>query len=261
VGERDFPARLLAPSRLAGRESEVATLEEALEDALAGRCQGVVVGEAPGVGKTALVDELRAMVTDRDGWYVAGKFDQSRRDLDSNAVHQMYRALGRLLLAEPEDEVTRLRERILWAVGPNAGLLSAAVPEFAALRTVPPDAGDPLTSEVRARRVGVAVLRAVASRKRPLVVFIDDLQWAGRTALALIDAVFGEGQIEGLLMVVAYRADEADGGHQMRRRCVDGASRPACGSSSWTTCPGRVWLPWLGRCCGWTSAPRSASRS
>ncbi|MDT7657509.1 MAG: hypothetical protein QOF38_2224, partial [Pseudonocardiales bacterium] len=113
VGERDFPARLLAPSRLAGRESEVAALEEALEDALAGRCQGVVVGEAPGVGKTALVDELRAVVTGRDGWYVAGKFDQYRRHLEFNAVHLVFRALGRLLLAEPEDEMVRLRERIL----------------------------------------------------------------------------------------------------------------------------------------------------
>ncbi|MDT7557575.1 MAG: hypothetical protein QOI68_2045, partial [Pseudonocardiales bacterium] len=172
VGERDFPARLLAPSRLAGRESEVAALEEALEDALAGRCQGVVVGEAPGVGKTALVDELRAVVTGRDGWYVAGKFDQYRRHLEFNAVHLVFRALGRLLLAEPEDEMVRLRERILRAVGPNAGLQSAAIPEFAALLGVAPDAGDPLTAAVRAQRVGVAVLRAVASPKRPLVVFV-----------------------------------------------------------------------------------------
>ncbi|MDT7685656.1 MAG: hypothetical protein QOG57_5966, partial [Pseudonocardiales bacterium] len=215
VGERDFPARLLAPSRLAGRESEVAALEEALEDALAGRCQGVVVGEAPGVGKTALVDELRAVVTGRDGWYVAGKFDQYRRHLEFNAVHLVFRALGRLLLAEPEDEMVRLRERILRAVGPNAGLQSAAIPEFAALLGVAPDAGDPLTAAVRAQRVGVAVLRAVASPKRPLVVFVDDLQWAGRTALGFVDAVLSEGPIEGLLLVVAYREDEVDAGHQL----------------------------------------------
>jgi signal transduction histidine kinase len=215
VGERDFPARLLAPSRLVGRESEVAELREALEEALAGRCQGVVVGEAPGVGKTALVDELRAVVTGRDGWYVAGKFDQYRRDLEFNAVHLVFRALGRLLLAEPEDEMERLRERILRAVGPNAGLQSAAIPELAALLGAPPEPGDPLTAAVRAQRSGVAALRAVASRKRPLVVFVDDLQWAGRTALGFVDLVLSEGPIEGLLLVVAYREEEVNGGHQL----------------------------------------------
>jgi signal transduction histidine kinase len=162
-----------------------------------------------------LVDELRAEVTGRDGWYVAGKFDQYRRHLEFNAVHLVFRALGRLLLAEPDDELALLRERILRAVGPNAGLQSAAIPEFAALLAVPPDAGDPLTAAVRAQRSGVEALRAVASRKRPVVVFVDDLQWAGRTALGFVDLMLSEGPIEGLLLVVAYREDEVDVGHQL----------------------------------------------
>ena len=63
-------------------------------EALAGRCRGVLVGGAPGVGKTALVDELRPVVTGRDGWFVAGKFDQYRRDLEFDAVHQAFRGVG-----------------------------------------------------------------------------------------------------------------------------------------------------------------------
>ena len=133
VGERDVPLRLLPPSRLVGRDDETAALEEAFEAALAGRCRGVLVGGAPGVGKTALVDELRPVVTGRDGWFVAGKFDQYRRDLEFDAGYQAFRALGRLLLAEPEDELVQVRARILAAVGANAGLATAAVPEFAAL--------------------------------------------------------------------------------------------------------------------------------
>ena len=85
VGERDLPVRLLPPSRLVGREAQVAALEEAFEDALAGRCRGVLIGGPPGVGKTALVDELRPAVTGRDGWFVAGKFDQYRRDIEFDA--------------------------------------------------------------------------------------------------------------------------------------------------------------------------------
>jgi hypothetical protein len=87
VGERDFPVRLLPPSRLVGREAEIAALGEALEDALAGRRSGVLIGGAAGVGKTTLVDELRAVVTGREGWFVdasttsIGGISSSMRDI------------------------------------------------------------------------------------------------------------------------------------------------------------------------------------
>ena len=140
VGERDVPVRLQPPSRLVGRDDEVAALEGAFADALAGQCRGVLVAGAPGVGKTALADQLRPVVTGVDGWFVAGKFDAYRRDLEFDAAYQAFRALGRLLLAEPEAELAQLRERIVAAVGQNAGLLAAVLPEFAALLGVPLEA-------------------------------------------------------------------------------------------------------------------------
>ncbi|WP_345468960.1 AAA family ATPase, partial [Actinoallomurus oryzae] len=202
-------------SRLVGRDGEVAALEAAFEESLAGRCRGVLIGGLPGVGKTALVDELRPMVTSRDGWFVTGKFDQYRRDLEFDAVEQAFRALGRLLLAEPEDELAEVRGRILQAVGPNAGLLTAVVPEFAALLAVPPDPGDPLTAQVRAQRMAVDVLRVVASRKRPVVVFIDDLQWAGRTPLGVVEIMLDEESVDGLLLVGAYREGDVAATHPL----------------------------------------------
>ena len=215
VGEHDFPVRLLPPSRLVERDDEVAALHAAFNDALAGRCRGVLVRGATGVGKTALVDELRPVVTGSDGWFVAGKFDQYRRDLECDAVHQALRGLGRLLLAEPEDALSQLRERILGAVGPNAGLLTAMLPEFAALLAVPPDPGDPLTAQVRTQRATLDLLRAIASRERPVVLFVDDLQWAGRTPLAIVDLLLSEQQVQGLLLAGAYRDDGLDASHPL----------------------------------------------
>jgi predicted ATPase/signal transduction histidine kinase len=213
IGERDVPPRLVPPSRLAGRDSEVTMLEEAFAEALAGRCRGVLISGAPGVGKTALADQLRSAVTAKDGWFVAGKFDQYRRDLESDGVAQAFRALGRLLLAEPEEQLAQDRGRLLAALGANAGLTTAVTPEFAALLGVPPDPGDPLTAQVRAQLASVAMVRAVASRERPLVFFIDDLQWAGPTPLGFVDMVLSGEQVEGLLLVGTYREDDVDAAH------------------------------------------------
>jgi signal transduction histidine kinase len=215
VGEHDVPLRLSPPSRLVGRDAEAAALEAAFAEAVSGTCRGVLVGGAAGMGKTALVDQLRRAVTSADGWFVAGKFDQHRRDLEFDAVHQAFRSLGRLLLAEPEAELAEVRERILGAVGANAALLTATVPEFAALLGVPPDAGDPLTAQARAQRTASQVLRVVASRKRPLVVFVDDLQWAGRTPLGFVDLMLSEEPVDGLLLVGAYRDGDVDAGHPL----------------------------------------------
>ncbi|WIX76776.1 AAA family ATPase [Amycolatopsis carbonis] len=208
IGHHDFPRRPVAPVRLVGRDTEVAALQAAFEGALAGRCPGVLIGGAAGVGKTALVHELRPAVTSRGGWFLAGKFDQYRRDLEFNGVSQAFRSLGRLLLAEPEEELSGLRERIFAAVGSNAGLLTAVVPEFATLLAVPPDPGDLLTAQVRAQHAGVRVLRAVASPDRPVVLFLDDLHWAGPGPLGFVDLLLDTNPIPGLLLVGAYRDGE-----------------------------------------------------
>jgi signal transduction histidine kinase len=215
IAERDVPPRLLPPSRLVGRDEEVAALQAAFEHARAGGCRGVLVAGAPGVGKTALVNELRPAVTGTDGWFVAGKFDEYRRDLESDGVYQALRALGRLLLAESEDELTRVRRRILAALGAGAGLATAVIPEFEALLGVPPDPGDPMTAQVRAQRNSVQLLRAIASRERPVVMFIDDLQWAGRTPLGFVDLVLSEEPIDGLLLVAAFREGDVDAAHPL----------------------------------------------
>ncbi|MBL7495859.1 diguanylate cyclase [Frankia sp. CNm7] len=215
-GEHDVAARILTPSRLAGREEEIGKLGAVFTDAMAGRCRGLLVSGAPGVGKTSLVNELRPIVAGSDGWFVAGKFDQYRRDQEYDAARQAFRALGRLLLAEPEDDLVQLRERLLPTLGPSAGLAAAVVPEFATLLRVPPEPGDPMTVQARTRRLAVETLRAVASRRRPVVFFIDDLQWAGRMLLGFVDLILGGAeQVEGLLLVGAYRESEVDAAHPL----------------------------------------------
>jgi len=215
AGQLDVPVRLGPPSRLIERDDEMAAMEAAYADSLTGQCRGMLVAGATGVGKTALIDQLRPVVTGGGGWFLAGKSDQFRRDLEFDAGHQAFRALGRLLLAEADDELARLRTRIVAAVGPNAGLLTAVLPEFAALLGAPPDAGDPLTAQTRMQRAAASTLRAVTAAKRPVVLFLDDLQWAGRAALGFVDLVLSEEPIEGLLLIGAYREGDVDAAHPL----------------------------------------------
>ena len=217
LGERDFPQRIAPPSRLVGRDAEIDALQSAFAECLLGRARGVLVSGAPGVGKTALIDELRTVVTVGGGWLVSGKFDQYRRDAGADAVWQALGGIADLLLAEPEEDLAGVRADLQRALDVNAGLLVAQLPQFGALLGIEPDVtlDDPIKAQARLVQVGLELLRTVAHAARPVVIVIDDLQWAGASAISFIDAVLVDADLRGVLVVGAYRQAEVDHAHPL----------------------------------------------
>jgi len=219
LGEHDFAARLSPPARPIGRETELAALKGAFADVLRGHSRGVLIAGAPGVGKTTLINELRPLVNAQQGRFVAGKFDQYRRDQATDGVYQALRALGRLLLAEPEAELARLRSKMLRELGPNAALATNK-PEFALLLGMAPPPTtdtdeDPVKAQQRRVRNALELLRCIACPERPVVLMLDDLQWASAVPLAFVDAVLTDADLRGVLLVGAYREAEVDAAHPL----------------------------------------------
>ncbi|MEV6349514.1 diguanylate cyclase [Actinoplanes sp. NPDC051851] len=216
LGERDFPMRLAPPDRLVGRDGALATLRGLFTGAVTGNRSVVLVTGPPGVGKTSLVDRLRPTVAAAGGYFLTGRSDPYRRDMGANAVGQAFGALGAQLLAESDQEMALLRVRLTEELGPDAGLAAAVIPPFATLLGVAPEPGegDP-TAGIRIRRVGMAVLRSVASGARPVVFFLDDLQWAGPVVFGFLDAVLDESDLPGVLVLGAYRERDVDAAHPL----------------------------------------------
>ncbi|GIE32394.1 serine/threonine protein kinase [Actinoplanes italicus] len=216
LGERDFPMRLAPPARLIGREAPLAALHRLLAGTSGGRSAFALVTGPPGVGKTALVDRLRPAVAEAGGRFVTGKFDQFHHDLGGGAVREAFDQLADRLQAEPEDVVAGLRERLRAALGADCGLIAAAMPAFRALLDVEPERSteDPRAFFARLRKAGLALLRAVAGTG-PLVMFLDDLQWASRSAFSFLDDVLDNPDVPGLLVLGAYREEEVDEAHPL----------------------------------------------
>jgi diguanylate cyclase (GGDEF)-like protein len=217
LARRDFPVRLTAPSRPVGRAAEIEVLVGAFTGTGTGteRVRGVLVTGPPGVGKTVVVDELRSVVTAAGGWFVTGKFDQHRRDLAGDGLGQAFVALVQLLLAEPEAELAPQRERVRRALGPNAGLVAAVLDGIRVLLDVPPEppVGDPQELQGRLVQASLDLVRAIAQPTRPIVLALDDLQWAASTPLGFVDGVLTGDPIDGLLLIGAHR--EVDATHPL----------------------------------------------
>ncbi|MDF2464181.1 MAG: ATP-binding region, ATPase domain protein [Ramlibacter sp.] len=217
LGERDFAARLAAPAQLVGRDAERTMLLEAFADAMHTTRRTVLIDGPAGVGKSALINELRPVVAKAGGWFVQGKFDQYQRDSTAvGALTQALRALGRLLLAQSGDAVAAQRQRILHRVGRNAALVTRASPEFALLLGPHDDVSevdDPRQAELRLQQAMLDLIGAIASPECPLVVVVDDLQWAGAFSLRVFEAMMVAPELRGLLLVGSYRSDEVEADH------------------------------------------------
>jgi diguanylate cyclase (GGDEF)-like protein len=213
--ERDFPRQLTTP-RLIGRDQEAGIMRHAFEAAAQGEGGGILVAGAPGVGKTALIEGLRPIVTARRGWFVYGKVDQFRHDVASGPITQAIRGLGRMLLAESPVAVAVQRARILAAVGDSAGMATAIAPEFAALlgaqQPMPP--ADPVAIRARVVAFALSLFRAVASPARPVAMVLDDLQWADPITIELFEALLAN-HIPGLFVIGAYRPEELGVAHPL----------------------------------------------
>jgi predicted ATPase/signal transduction histidine kinase len=214
LGERDFPAVLPPLPQLVGRDAEVAVLKSAFDRAMTSSERIMFVEGAAGVGKTALVGELRSIAAAAGGWFVYGKCDPFQKDnATTGALLQALQSLGRLLLAQAPGESERLRERVLLELGRGAGLITKLLPEFELLLGTQPEPPqvDPAQAGLQLQAAMVALLAAVVSPVRPLVIVLDDLQWTSARLLRALGRLLDEPALRGLLVVGVHRPDEDDG--------------------------------------------------
>jgi predicted ATPase/signal transduction histidine kinase/CheY-like chemotaxis protein len=217
LGRRDYVERFQISARLYGRDREIEATRAAFTRALEGGKELVLVSGTAGVGKSALVREIAAPITRDRAYFVEGKFDQQRRNLPYVALAEALGALAGQLLTEPEQRLARWREVLGHALGPNGQVLIEVVPELAFLvgeQPAVPRLG-PAESENRFNLVFQRFFQALCSADRPLVLFLDDLQWADSASLRLLRLMLTDPDVGRLLVIGAHRDGEVDAAHPL----------------------------------------------
>ena len=220
IGTRDVPEQFSVPRRLYGRDAERALLVSAFERAREGRARLLLVAGYAGVGKTTLIRELHEPAARAQGLFVSGKFEQLSGDAPYRALTQALRQLVQRLLAEPAPQLARRRERLTRALGDNVPAVAALIPELAALLGVarplpPPSPLPPAEANNRLRLAFQNFIASQASAEQPLVLFLDDLQWADSASLQLLESMLSSPALRHLLLVGAYRDNEVEPGHPL----------------------------------------------
>lgn len=217
LAERDISDRFQIPEKLYGRAEETAALERALERVKAGAPELVLVTGTSGIGKSSVIYALHKALSRSRGHFVSGKFDQLQRDIPYSALLSALSGLTRALLTEPEDELERFRQLILSAAKGAGHVLIDLLPDL--VHVIGPQPQVPAllgaASRSRFRLLLASFLQVFTRHGRPLVLFLDDLQWADAATLDLLPALIGDPQAGALLLIGAYRDNEVGPMHPL----------------------------------------------
>jgi diguanylate cyclase (GGDEF)-like protein len=217
TGYPQHGARFLIPQKLHGREHDVDALLAAFGRAAAGPSEMLLVAGYSGIGKSAVVNEVHKPIVARRGCFLSGKFDQYRRDVPYASLIQAFQGLVRQLLGEPDAQLRRWRDKLHRALGAELGVMVELIPELALVAgaTEAAAALAPEQAQVRLGRVFPAFVGVFASADHPLVLFLDDLQWADAPTLRMIELLMRDRAHGHMLVIGAYRDNEVDAVHPL----------------------------------------------
>ena len=218
LGSEEAARELAIPEQLYGRAAPSKLLRDAYERVRGGATELVLVCGYSGMGKSALVDELAHALVPSSVRLARGKFDQYKRDIPYATLAEALQSLILQILQEPDAEVDRWRKALSDAVGSNGALLASLAPEVALLLGPQSPVVEVSIEEARHRfqLLVQRVLAVFARPEHPLVLFLDDLQWADRATLELLRYILDTG-VRHLLLIGAYRDNEVSAAHPLQR--------------------------------------------
>ena len=217
LGKRDISERFVIPEKLYGRQTEVETLLAAFERISSGNSEIMLVAGFSGIGKTAVVNEVHKPIVRQRGYFIKGKFDQFNRNIPFSAWVQALQNLMRQLLAETTAVVQKWKAKISAALGENGQVIIEVIPELELLIGKQPPAPELEGSAVQNRfnLLFQKFIRVFATQEHPLVIFLDDLQWADSASLKLMQLLLSDGDTRCLLLIGAYRDNEVSPAHPL----------------------------------------------
>ena len=217
VGQRDRGNQLLIPQKLYGRETEVQILLDAFGRVSLGATEMMLVSGYSGIGKTSIVNEVHKPIVAARGYFIAGKFDQFKRNIPYAALIQAFQELARQLLTESSEQIAVWKENLLQALGTNGQVIIDVIPEVELIigkQLEVPQLGSS-ESQNRFNRVFQQFIRVFCQPEHPLVIFLDDLQWSDSASLKLIQLLVTDPDNKYLLTIGAYRDNEVSPVHPL----------------------------------------------
>jgi predicted ATPase/DNA-binding CsgD family transcriptional regulator len=223
LGELDDRGRFQLPDKLYSRDQEWQELIHAFDRACSGSKQLWLIGGHAGSGKSKLVKAIRSHVMQTKGHFIIGKCDPLQQFKPYSFLVMAFRDLIRQILAGGEEQIARWRTKLLKALGQSGYVLTQVIAELTLIIGDQPPVEElsPLEATNRFKTLFGNLIKAFADEKHPLVIGMDDLQWADSGSLQLIRDLWNHASLKHVLIIGTYRDNELDEKHTFRALFLD----------------------------------------
>lgn len=218
LASQDICDHFVIPEKLYGRQEEVTQLLTTFERVSQGSTETILVSGYSGIGKTALVNEVHKPILRQRGYFISGKFDQLQRDTPYGAITLAFQDLIRQLLTESEAALEIWKRELLVALNPNAQIIIDVIPEVEQIIGKQQPVELLGSTEAQQNRFNLFFQRFLGvfrKKEHPIVIFLDDLQWADLASLKLIELLITDVDSQYILIIGAYRDNEVDATHPL----------------------------------------------
>jgi PAS domain S-box-containing protein len=220
LARHDISDRLKISQTLYGRETEIELLRSTFKriaecEPQQKHVEMMLVSGYSGIGKSVLIQELYTTITQHQGYFISGKFDQFQRNIPYSAIVSAFQVLVKQLLTESEAQLLQWREKLLAAFGVNGQVMLDLIPEIEKITGSQPPVQllEPTEAQNRFNAVFQNFIGVFCQQSHPLVLFLDDLQWADSASLKLIELMITKNNTGYLLLLGAYRDNEVSLNH------------------------------------------------
>ena len=215
LGVADISAKFQIPEKLYGRDAEIELLNASFKDIGEQGKALVLVQGKPGVGKSSLIAELYKPITGQHAYFIQGKFDQYQKNTPYFAWVQALEQFINLILTENKAQLKSWETQLNKALDPIGKVLIDLIPDLELIIGPQPEVPDLNPSEAQSRFNYILKLfiKTIASKEHPLVIFIDDWQWADNASINLLSLLMDDPSIKHLMLLTAYRDNEVTPSH------------------------------------------------
>ena len=217
LATHDISDKFQISQKLYGREKEVACLLASFKRVSQGLTEMVLVTGYSGIDKSALVNEVHKLIVQQRSYFISGKFDQFKRNIPYASLIQAFQELIRQLLTGSETQLQSWRQNLLAALGSNAQVIIDVIPELELIigKQAPVLQMGSSEAQNQFNLVFQKFISVFTEKEHSLVIFLDDLQWADSASLKLIELLITAPASQHLLMIGAYRDNEASATHPL----------------------------------------------
>ncbi|MCG8411512.1 MAG: AAA family ATPase [Bacteroidales bacterium] len=212
IAQNDVSPRFSISEKLYGRQSEKFKLLKAFKFACSGAKQLAVLSGVAGVGKTFLVGAIHQQIIHREGYYIESRFNKVEKEKSFNTIIKALRNLIQYLLTENKTELDKLKTELKDSLSVNQWILTEYIPELEHIIGTQVACNNLSDSEKLSclSKAFINIIQTVNTREHPLVIFLDDIQWADELSISFLEELLVNNQSKYLFVILAYRSNEID---------------------------------------------------